>query len=512
MRRVFTSVNILIITLSLLTFLISALPVWFNRGPGVFFEADPDFVYLSNSIMYIKSHQINYHDHPGTPAIRLLSTAFFPIRLYAKFIAKQPFVIWFINHPDFIYLFARLFQSALVSLAIFVLLRAVHKNTSSLFAPIFLWSALYSFTSLPYAGANISAEAANLLLLSLTIFLFVVFNSNRSPLVLPVLSFFAGLALSNRLTNLFYLIGILSLSFFLTLNFRKKTLNFVFNTTAVILGFLFGSWPIRGAYTSLFSWILRLATSSQIHGNGQKSLFDLSAYSQSVLTLWNQQQIPIVLMLLTIFIALYSLIRKDRNLSIITMLFGSVFGSLVFAKYPLAHYHLPNFVIISFVATILLAKFARFAMPVLALFIILNVIPKNINSYFETINSAAAEAATLQSFIDQHPFKNAVVWEWGRARDFSFLWGRSWTGGSFDEELGLVKPNLWELDYNFDVIRTRHNTAVPVFDSCWDQLYIQQVSATVFLNKYPDTNLSYQNIPGTRMAFITSDHCLRPNL
>ena len=132
----------------------------------------------------------------------------------------------------------------------------------------------------------------------------------------------------------------------------------------------------------------------------------------------------------------------------------------------------------------------------------------NFRTYFYGISNSILKTTNLEKYVVEHPAKIATIWEWGRARDFALLWGNSWSGGSYSDELKKVRPDLlFEIDY-YKKNTPHYNDKIGVFAVCWDRLYIHQQSSPQFLKRYSGYNLKYTPIPETGdMAVIESDHC-----
>ena len=113
---------------TLLTFFLSIFPILANIPGSAFFAIDPDAMYMGNALSFIKSHQIAYLDHPGTPSILSIVLFLFPLQIISKFIYHQNSIIWIYSHLSSVYIYIRIMQALMSSLAIFLLLRLVFNN------------------------------------------------------------------------------------------------------------------------------------------------------------------------------------------------------------------------------------------------------------------------------------------------------------------------------------------------------------------------------------------------
>jgi hypothetical protein len=118
-------------------------------------------------------------------------------------------------------------------------------------------------------------------------------------------------------------------------------------------------------------------------------------------------------------------------------------------------------------------------------------------------------ALALEEFIVAHPPQIATVWEWGRSADYAYLHSRDWIGEPYARYLKVFKPNLYNLTFDKQKIITPQMARVPVFEVCWDQLYIQKYELPGLLKLYPEKSLEIIEIPNSKqMIMIKSLHCL----
>lgn len=482
-----------------------------NNG-GEFFSIDPDVMYVSNAISYTKIRQIHYIDHPGTFAIRLFSASFIPLRLIAKYIAHQSFIVFAIQHFTWLFLYLRLFQSTLLGLALLLIMSISYRLKRRLLDPLFVALAFVSYSAIPFTGIVISAEASNVLLLAIWLSIITRFFTSRSPLTLLTLSFISGILFANRLTNIFLVSTSLALVISLAgLNLRQRIVNLFLNLGSSMLAFLLVTWPIRNSYTSLFNWVLRLATSSDIHGGGKQTLFDLAGYLQSVTGSIAANQTIFYCVLIINLIFLIQIISQKVKLTsplAITFLMMNL-GLAIFAKYPLAHYQVTHLTVF-LVTSLVLFSASPFRHVLLFLIILLIVnLPANLQRYYTLGNRNIDESRHLSQFIKDHPAKSATVWEWGLSQDFALLWGNFWSGGDYDRELSATKPNLYGLDLNPQKILINYSQSSPLYSICWDQIYIQSLSLKAFPEIIQHAAVIVKKVPDTSMVLIQSEHCNR---
>lgn len=477
-----------------MTVLISVLPVLIGGPAGVFYSIDPEVMYVSNALSYIKTHQIQYIDHPGTPTILTLAYLLWPWRIYAKLIAKTPFILWSLKHYDLVFFYLRLWQGVVFGVAIWIFLKVVGSITHSLLTVLFVWLALLIFSPVLRLGSGITPETLSFLIISIWLWTLTKFLKRPGVDMIPVLGLISGLAVANKFTNLFLVLASAILALTLaSLSWRQRLANSLITLLTAIAGFVMGTWPIRDKYRLLINWVIKVASSTGLHAGGEKAIFDLSTHWQSILAIHHQE--PWMVVGIT-FIILISIIQ--RRLRVLVSVF--TIGVLVFAKYPLSYYQLANYTALVFLLTVLLSRLNKIFIAALILVLLLSIRP-SVSGYLASASSAITKAVVLETFIQKHPAQKATLWEWGRAKDPAVLWSISsdWHGSVFAAEKESMRLPFYEL-YPIP--------AKKVFDLCWDQLYIQRISAKAFLDKYMGQSLNYQLIKGDDdMILIESSHC-----
>lgn len=480
---------------SLLAGLVAVLPVLTGGLKGVFYSIDPEVMYVGNALSYIKVHQIQYFDHPGTPSILTLANLLWPWRIYTKLIAQTPFVLWSLKHYDLIFFYLRLWQGVIFGLAVWIFLKAVNLVTGSRLVVILAWVGLLIFSPTLRLGSGITPETISFLIASVWLIFLAKFLKRPEVGLVPVLGLISGLAVANKFTNLFLVLASITLALTLrSLSWRQRLANSLIALAMAVAGFVTGTWPIRDKYQLLFGWVVKLMTSTGIHAGGEKALFDWPSYWQSVLAVHHQEPwltfaIGLIVLMSVVF----------GRLRILIGIF--VMGVLVFAKYPLTYYQLANYVVLVFLLSVLFSRVNKFFIGVLIL-ILLFPVRSSMSSYLKTTSSAISKTSVLETYVGTYPPMKATLWEWGRAKDPAVLLttSRDWHGNIFVAEREALKRPVYEL-YPVPVDK--------VFDLCWDQLYIQKVSVKTFFEKHPGKTLDYNLIPGSDdMILIKSDHCL----
>lgn len=460
---------------TLLTFFLSIFPILVNLHGSAFFAIDPDAMYMGNALSFIKSHQIAYLDHPGTPAILSIALFLFPVQVISKLIYHQNSITWIYSHLNFVYLYVRIIQASISALAIFLLLRVVYKYTSSKTAIFFFWLLLITYSSFFYSSTDISSESLNLLLISIFSAFLLKTIYQPSSTTTRLLAIAAGFAVANRLTTIAYPI----LVFFISPASSLLTL----------LSFFLGTYPIRLGYPTIFNWVIRLFTRSGIHGDGQVTIFDPHIYISSLMSLFYSDRIMVAVVL----VGLFFLNRKTVWIYLTIMA-----AYLGFAKFPLTHYQLPNLVPLSLIATILITKRYRHLLIVPTIYILLSTLPTIVSRYWQTVRIESDQVVSLQEFLDKNPAKHARIWEWGKSKEFFALWGNSWSGYFTGADLKEVLPN--RLEYLVpEFVRYPTAEKMTIDELCFDQAVVQQQSLVYVKLSRPHT-IDY--IPNTKMAMI----------
>jgi len=483
----------------IITFLVSVVPIIHTNFSGVYFVIDPAAMYLGNALSFIKAHQISYIDHPGTPAIVLISTYLLPIRLISKFYFHQNSLIWIFSHLDLVYLYCRIFQAAIAAVGVTIIMRTVYRVTTSSAAAMLVWVLIISYSTYLYTSIDISAEALSIFLVAISLRILVSFMFKPDPMLLCGYGFICGLALANRFTTLGYLLAVGGLTVFIPQVTKfQKILNGFMAVVFVCGGFVLGTWPIRFGYVRMANWIWQLLTHPGLHGNGDRTIFDLYQYRDSLLTLFRSDPLVVSIILIGIVTILKVKLGKVSRINLGMSLGIFLVCYLLFSKYPLPHYQVPNVIALITFSIILLAKTNKWITTVFLL-VALVVAPGRINLFWRNIQTEWADTEAVDHYVQARPVKMLRVWEWGRQREFAALWGNSWSGFFTSGEVAKVFDKSAELLMP-DTFRTPGNYRYLVSQTCFDQLVIQSESLR-FVKLPVDTTV--EEIPNTHMSFVS---------
>jgi hypothetical protein len=496
------------ILLSVISVIFSIYPIIVYRTSGIFYTIDPDIHYLSNVILYIKNHQLQFIGHPGTPTIIFLSFALAPLRAYAKFFSNEGFVDWVFNNYSLVVLYTRLIQSLIFGLSLFIYLSTVYKISKRLILVFLVWIILLTFTPFLFMGSSISPETLSFLFTSVFVLIFYYYIKSGFLYYLPFLSFLAGLAVANKFTNFFLLlIPVLIILFARKVKWLQKIYNLFLLAICSIAGFVYGTFPIRSRYPQLYKWAYDLVFSTGIHAGGEKVLFDINAYLVSIEMLINREKILYGIITLSLLGIIFYGLRNKKNISldVLVLYLVGLLGVIIFSKYNLSHYQLANYlVIIVFVGYLLKRTKAVFIVGVIILLI--PSVLKNVNFYRNTLFKGIENSYKLRIFEESNKSNQGIVWEWAKSEDFALIWSSDWASGIFNEQLKKKDPILYGL--NGDMVSVRQGgQTFELFDVCWDKLYIQEVTLPAFLEVNDERLLKISKISNTKIYLVQSDHC-----
>lgn len=510
MKKIF--LHIFILFLSVLSFLISLYPILNTGTKASIFNFEPDVPYIANAINYIYTDDIVYSAHPATPSIVLLSYSVIPLRIYSKLVDKVPFFTWTIRNQDFLYTYERYFISLVFALSVYLFLYSIYKYSASFVGIVAGWIALFAYNNTPYLGIIVQSEPLSFLIVSIWLYVFISFIKKQSLKTYLVLCLLSGIALANKLPNMFFVFASISLFIFLKgKSYQAKIKNALLGVLTASTSFFVFTWPIRTQYSALWAWIKHLFTHSGVHGRGGEEVFNLYSQFYNLQTLFSIERYATIVMAVCIYlIAIY---HKDINKKIInpvTVFLGwMVLGILILSKFPLSHYHQFHYIGIIFFGAYVVSKTkAYFYIPVFL--ILLNVSFKLVTQYWSINVNEVKNFMTLEEYVKDNPSKIATVWEWGRSSDYSLLHTRDWICTPYGSYLNEERPNLLSMTTDMEDIVLKCGVKDKVFSVCWDKMYIQGSELPKFINKYKNMKLSSKAIEGTKdMWLVTSDHCIK---
>ena len=499
--------KILIVVLAFLISFLTISPILKGGTDKVFYAIDPDVVYAANAFLYAKSGYVSYFDHPGTPAIVLISFFLIPLRIYAKFVQHTPFISWVFNHYALTFFYLRVSQSVLLFTSLLILSVAMRLLVKKM-APIFLlFLALLSFSSFYDIGATISADTFAFFIASVWLLLLSHCFIRKDNLFLFLLALTAGIAFADRATNFFLLPASLAVVLIEKNGFREKILMTFFSVVIMVTGFVIGVSPTRTHLTTILKTIFGFASTTGIHMSGEKTLFSYKAFISSAATFFYRDTLATVIVIAVTILAITCLFMRQKSykkIAFVVLIFS--LGAVVFAKFPLLHYQIANYLVIVFCGAFIFARLPKrivYLVMIILLFFVMPISKEYLTSKTMTLN----QAGFLEQFAKDNPPKYASVWQWAPIKEYAYLWNRDYADGMFDTELSGLPVKIYELTPNLMKIGVSKYTDVNIFSTCWDELYVNKSSINSILNRYPELSKSVQEIPGVDMLLLRSSHC-----
>ncbi len=496
---------------SIIVIFLCLLPLIRNPQYSIYYSIDPDVVYLANALSNIKHNIVGYYDHPGTIAISFITLVLAPLRIFAKYIVHESFTTWAFNNYDFLVFYVRVLMSILYGSGIFIILNVVFKITKSYLSQIFTILILGSYLPFYYAGISISAEPVSLFLISVWLLVFSYYYKSKNINFWFLLVFISGILLANRATNFFY-IPAAFISLFLNKKILpiKKLINISLKGFGLFLtGLVVGLWPLGDQIFNAIKRIVFFAISTKVHGAGDPSFFDLSVYIESAQVFLISYPIASMIFFLVFIYSIYKVFsRNSKEIIIWSLSLIFCLGMLIFAKFPLAHYQIGNFVFIAVAGAIIYSKLSLKLKWIILILVLIKAVPMY-QSFYNFVEMTGQKTSKLDQYRIENPSRTGEVWEWARHKNFAAIWTRSWGSGVFDDEIGHSNPKILELMTGGEKLRTSTSSQINIFDVCWDRLYIQAASLDSFLNIHKKRNLIVEEIKGSDgIMSISSNHCI----
>lgn len=501
---------IILLFLSAVTAFYSILPLLVSGSRGMFFSIDPDVHYIASSLYWIKSNQIQYINHPGTPSILFFAYLLLPLRIYAKLIEHTNFISWYITHPAEVYYYLRIAINIIYSFSLFIFLYAIYFTTRSFFSTFVGWVSLFCFGFFPYLGAEIRSESTSFFIIALWLFCLSLFIKSANRTMIFLLAGLSGLAVANKFTNISFFIVSMTLPMILKKEKRLGKLKLViYSALTGFAAFIFSTWPIRQKYPQIFRLMFDLFTHTDKLGGGKQALFDWSRYTESVIYLIQQERWIYIIMFFTLLLFILLKNRTHDALKIISLVVYT--GIIIFAKYPESYYQTTHYLVVVFILSYLF-KYWRSSLKKIFAMLLFIVAVTNLIIYNQNLSYEIFTSISLENFISAHPSKGITIWEWGKAKDFALLWGNSWSGGNYSQELATIRPDLLTEIHYFKNTFPKIYGENGIFSLCWNQLYVQKRSLNRFMEKDKLKFVTLEDIPNSGgMVYVVSNHCSNSN-
>lgn len=446
-----------------------SLPIYNGGLSGIFYSIDPDVVYAANALSFINNGVIGYFDHPGTPAIKIISYYYIPLRVIAKFYLHQPFTAFSFEYLKYVFAYTRFMQSLLFSLGIFLVALSAKNTTKIKTLSLLTVPVLFCFTPVYFAVNSISAEPLMVLLCGVWIWIFSKYLVRKEIGWVYIMVFLSGLLFANRATTLFYLISSIGLLLMHDRSTVKhKIIRVVSSLIIFVASFLLGVFPFTDKAWHIISRVLFFASSTGVHGSTTQLSF-VHSYLESVKMFLVRDPALVAVFGFALAVAVAN-IRK--NMSFVVVAASCVLGILTIAKFPLAHYQLPNYILGVYILIANISTNKRFVFVLLLLSTVVGaLVYKN---YLNEIEKYVHNGKVLENHINSYTGK-VIITGWARSEDFAKLWIRDW-GGVFQTELDK-KNNLFEIDSDLINVRINGNSKIPLNNFCWDLMIVHKDAA-----------------------------------
>lgn len=505
--------NRLILLLVAITFIIVGCPLFLYGIGGAFYRTfDPDIVYITNALSYTKYGIIYYADHPGTPTIMTLYYLYFPLRLLAKYVWHIGFLDWSFNNYAVLNYYTRAFELILTAISLFIFLKTISKNLRSKLDILIAWFAMFSFGGLGFA-ISVAPENLSVFLTSIWICLFTSFQRKKSYLINIILVVISGLAVANKFTALFLLIASIFLPFFIArLKFCQKIVRLLANISFAVASFYLGILPAMNRFTYIKNWAIGLFYHTGNHATGAETIFDPRVYFESLSLLIKEMPFAFVFALIIFVLAIFLIIKRKLKISdpYIFLLSTSLMGILVFAKYPITHYNLVNFLLIIFCGSYFLSKVdPKFKLYLLIL--LLAPFIMSLNVFVRVGRNQFQQDAELLNYISSHPPQQNILW--GRDNMYQTLesWTRYWTSDLFRDQFDKKPVMIISNDLKTVSVSVKDAKIIKKpFEVCWDKAYLPKEEALKFADFYNDKALQLKPVKASAGFYeITSSHCTK---
>lgn len=363
----------LILFLTLLGVAIMSIPLFmFGVHKSFYVNPDPDIVYATNAVLFLKSGIISYTDHPGTPQIVLLSLLSLPIKLISSIFLHQDFTKWTFNNFEIYTFYLRVFELTISGLSLYLLLKLLDRLNNSKIAAITIFL-LFFLTGIFTWSTFVAPEA--LLILICVIWLLYLFKFIEEPNLRKslILSGLSGIAFADKFTGIVLFICTIAA---IAVMGTKKIKGVFLNIIVFIFSFVIGIIPVFSKLTQISDWGMSLLLHPGVYGQGPITLLNKEMYISSLSTLFgNYPAVFIMIIFGTILTAVYYRkikSKKDRTMLLLFVIPLAMF--FVFCKYPKIHYNYVNLLLISFSMSYFLSKMDKIwkaiLMPVFAVLFI----------------------------------------------------------------------------------------------------------------------------------------------
>lgn len=491
MKKINILVSFLLIIFVVVTI---SLPAIIGGKESTFYSIDPDIMYVGNAISYVKNKQLHYFDHPGVFSIILLSKAYIPLRLYAKYFSKEGFVSWSFTNYDFLFHYSRVYESVILTIGLVAFLCSLYLITRKYSSIVLGMLLLLIFPPFYNLGFSISAETTSFMLSAFVILFVCIFINNNKYIYLWLATLISGIAFGNRITAIsITIMPLLAILFFTEKNISKKITNLLKGFIIIFIGFIISLWPLRDRVIIISKHILKLSSGTEIHGGGKQVFFELESYIRNFTTgFYSNPKVFIIVILSIIISIMTTLIMKNKLKKYVATLSVSILlFFLAFAKFPLLHYQLINYLIFCFILIFNICNLSNKYLVVTSLILIYLATPIFKNS-LKILSINVNNAIKLKELLDSNYTDLNKLFSWSNTKEFATIWTNDWAGQIFEKELKKNKLSEYD-DKNIDW--------------CNRQLVINKIQFEKIITKNPNLILNYSKLPSVDLFVVKMPSC-----
>lgn len=322
--------------------LIAGGPLW------LWFNVDPDYIYLLDSLNILNLSAPGHVYHPGT-TVQMLGALI--IKAANPLTGAAAITVDALGDPEFYLHLIGIVFMALNALGIFTLGVIAYRVFGDLLAAFFVQFA--PFISMLILKNSYHAKPEALLLLTMLVLLSVSLltlkpglldaNRNRFAIAFGVI---AGFGVATKITAL----PVFLLPLFVLWQWRAIS---VYGAAAFVALVIF-TLPALGAYEVFYQWIVNISQNTGAYGSGSTGYVDWNDYPKNVFKLFKRPAFHVVFILSCVMVGLtlwrrrsISAFPKMETRLLSGIIIAQLVHVLIVAKQPSAHYLIPSFVMIT---------------------------------------------------------------------------------------------------------------------------------------------------------------------
>jgi hypothetical protein len=521
-NTIFNNRKFLFISFLFLILISWPLYYWYYSGLlGTFFEIDPDVVYVSEAISFLNLRGIHYSDHPGTPAILLLSLITSPIYFFTK-LKREPAIDWIFQNFDFVVHWARFFGILICSSGITLWTLAFYRITKNFGITLLFFSFIVIYPKRLNMELNLNNEIFGIFFSGIWFFAYSNYFRDTSIRGLFLLSILSGVVIAVKFTY-FAIVGATLIIILLdvkrfTLGKRQSFKNIGICISMIIFAFFASIIPVWYKLPSLYSWVIALATHDDMYGSGKEVFFSTKNFITLKQFLITHSIISISISVLTTLVLIAYLLKKISKTSMLIVV-ATWIPFLIFSKFGQLRYEMINFFIIiafSLIATNQLFansnRWVKSLTPILISLFILNYDQRLLFFTWDLIKKEITTTQSFQSFLIRESKNKGSLFGNGNSKEFAYLFSNDWSDGLFTKQLENIEPKIFIFaPPYYKNLKKPNSDRVNVFEVCWENLYFNNRTVGEFKAYYKEAIFVETKIQNTDLVQLKSDHCNKIN-